>query len=111
LDSRKAVNFSRLLNVALLGIVENMSGMVCPHCSEKIDLFKVGGGERAALELGVPFLGRIPIDPKMVISCDAGTPFVIDPGPSEVRKAFENLTQVVVRATEKAEDKITSAAQ
>jgi ATP-binding protein involved in chromosome partitioning len=109
LDSRKAVNFSRLLNIPVLGIVENMSGMVCPHCSEKIDLFKVGGGERAALELGVPFLGRIPIDPKMVISCDAGTPFVIDPGPSEVRKAFENLTQVVVRATEKTEDKITSA--
>jgi Mrp family chromosome partitioning ATPase len=109
LDSRKAVSFSRLLNIPVLGIVENMSGMVCPHCSEKIDLFKVGGGERAALELGVPFLGRIPIDPKMVISCDAGTPFVIDPGPSEVRKAFENLTQVVVRATEKAEDKITSA--
>ena len=110
LDSRKAVNFSRLLNVALLGIVENMSGMVCPHCGERIDLFKVGGGERAARELGVPFLGRIPIDSKMVISCDAGTPFVIDPGPSEVREAFENLTQVVVRATEKAEDKITSAA-
>jgi len=110
LDSRKAVNFSRLLNIPVLGIVENMSGMVCPHCSEKIDLFKVGGGERAALELGVPFLGRIPIDPKMVISCDAGTPFVIDPGPSEVRKAFENLTQAVVRATEKVEDKITSAA-
>ena len=110
LDSRKAVNFSRLLHIPVLGIVENMSGMVCPHCSEKIDLFKVGGGERAALELGVPFLGRIPIDPKMVISCDAGTPFVIDPVPSEVRKAFENLTQAVVRATEKVEDKITSAA-
>jgi len=110
LDSRKAVNFSKLLNIPVLGMVENMSGMLCPHCGEKIDLFKVGGGERAALELGVPFLGRIPIDPKMVISCDAGTPFVIDPGPSEVRKAFANLTQVVVRATEKAEDKITSAA-
>jgi Mrp family chromosome partitioning ATPase len=111
LDSRKAVNFSRLLNIPVLGIVENMSGMVCPHCNEKIDLFKVGGGERAALELGVPFLGRIPIDPEMVITCDAGTPFVIDREPSEVKRAFENLTQVVVRATEKAEDKMTSAAQ
>jgi ATP-binding protein involved in chromosome partitioning len=111
LDSRKAVNFSRLINVPVLGIIENMSGMVCPKCGEKIDLFKVGGGERAGREMGVPFLGRIPIDPKMVISCDAGTPFVIDPGPSEVGKAFENLTQVVVRAMEKAEDKITSAAR
>ena len=110
LDSRKAVNFSRLIGVPILGIVENMSGMVCPHCGEKIDLFKVGGGERAARELGVPFLGRIPIDPRMVISCDAGTPFVIDPEPSEVGEAFEDLTQVVVRTTEKAEDKIPSAA-
>lgn len=110
LDSRKAVNFSRLIGVPILGIVENMSGMLCPHCGEKIDLFKVGGGEKAARELGVPFLGRIPIDPRMVISCDAGTPFVIDPDPSEVRKAFEDLTQVVVRTTEKAEDKIPSAA-
>ena len=110
LDSRKAVNFSRLLNIPVLGIVENMSGMVCPHCGEKIDLFKVGGGERAALEMGVPFLGRIPIDPKMVITCDAGTPFVIDPVPSEAKKALENLTQALIRAMEKAEDKITSAA-
>ncbi len=110
LDSRKAVNFSRLLDIPVLGIVENMSGMVCPHCGEKIDLFKMGGGERAALELGAPFLGRIPIDPRIVISCDAGTPFVVDPGPSEAGKAFENLTQAVIRATEKTEDKITSAA-
>ena len=111
LDSRKAVSFSRLINVPVLGIVENMSGMACPKCGERIDLFKMGGGERAARELGVPFLGRIPIDPKMVISCDAGTPFVIDPDPSAVRKAYEKLTEVVVKATAKAEDKITSAAR
>jgi ATP-binding protein involved in chromosome partitioning len=110
LDSRKAVNFSRLINVPLFGIVENMSGMVCPNCGEKIDLFKVGGGAKAARELGVPYLGHIPIDPRMVISCDAGTPFVLDPEPSTVKRAFENITQAVIRATEKAEDKITSAA-
>ncbi len=110
LDSRKAVNFSRLIGVPILGIVENMSGMLCPHCGEKIDLFKVGGGEKAARELGVPFLGRIPIDPRMVISCDAGTPFVVDPEPSKVKKAFEDMTQAVIKATEQAEDKITSAA-
>ena len=110
LDSRKAVNFSRLINVPVLGIVENMSGMVCPKCQERIDLFKVGGGAKAARELEVPFLGRIPIDPKMVVSCDAGTPFVIDAGPSEVGKAYENLTDAVIRATKKTEDKIPSAA-
>jgi Mrp family chromosome partitioning ATPase len=107
LDSRKAVNFSRQLNIPLLGIVENMSGMLCPHCGERIDLFKTGGGEKAALELGVNFLGRIPIDPSMVISCDAGKPLVVDSGPSEVKGAFDNLSQAVVQATKKTE--ITSA--
>ena len=109
LDSRKAVNFSRLLNVPVLGIVENMSGMVCPHCGERIDLFKVGGGERAARELGVPFLGRIPIDPKMVIRCDAGTPFVTDPEPSAVKTAFIRLSQEVVKAMDRRVGEIVSA--
>jgi len=109
LDSRKAVNFSRQLNVPLLGIVENMSGMICPHCGEKIDLFKRGGGEKAALELGVNFLGRIPIDPGMVISCDAGKPFVVDSGQSEVKEAFDSLSRAVVQATEKRADKTTLA--
>ena len=59
LDARKAVNFSRMLKVPVLGVVENMSGLRCPHCGELIPLFKTGGGERAAGELGVPFLGRV----------------------------------------------------
>jgi ATP-binding protein involved in chromosome partitioning len=109
LDSRKAVNFSRLLNVPVLGIVENMSGMICPHCGERIDLFKVGGGERAARELGVPFLGRIPIDPKMVIRCDAGTPFVTDPEPSAVKTAFVNLSQEVIKTMDRRAGEIVSA--
>lgn len=110
LDSRKAVNFSRLLKVPVLGIVENMSGMVCPHCGETIDLFKVGGGEKAARELGVPFLGRIPIDPLVVSRCDAGDPFVVDSAPSEVKKALEQLTRTVVTATSRQKAKVASAA-
>ncbi len=111
LDSRKAVNFSRLLKVPVLGIVENMSGMVCPKCGEKIYLFKLGGGEKAARELRVPFLGRIPIDPEMVIKGDAGTPFVVDPEPSVVKSAFEFLTQAVIKATERSKDQTIAAAQ
>ena len=88
LDSRKAVNFSKLIGVPVLGIVENMGGMACPHCGESIDLFKVGGGEKAAKELGVPFLGRIPIDPRVVIKSDSGQPFVVDPTASLVKTAF-----------------------
>ncbi len=72
LDSRKSVNFSKKLGVHVLGIIENMSGFVCPHCGKEVNLFKVGGGEKAAKEHGVPFLGRIPLDPKVVEVEDAG---------------------------------------
>jgi Mrp family chromosome partitioning ATPase len=98
LDSRKAVNFSRLLRIPVLGIVENMSGLICPRCGERIDLFKVGGGERAARELGVPFLGRVPIEPRIVEGCDAGKPFVADGHDSPAKGAFLNLTERVVKA-------------
>jgi len=109
LDSRKAVNFSKLLGVPVAGIVENMSGMVCPHCGEKIDLFKVGGGKKAASELEVPFLGRIPIDKQVVEKCDAGTPLVTDPEPSVVKSAFMRLSQKVIKAIEEKKG-ITAAA-
>ena len=109
LDSRKAVNFSRLIKVPILGIIENMSGMACPKCGEKIDLFKVGGGARAARDLGVPYLGHIPIDPRMVIRCDAGTPFVTDPEPSAVKTAFIRLSQEIVKAMDRKAGEIVSA--
>lgn len=98
MDSRKAVAFARSLNLKLLGIIENMSGMVCPHCGKEIDLFKKGGGKKVALELGVPFLGKIPIDPQIVISTDEGKPFIGTQPDSEASKAFmkivESITEV-----------------
>lgn len=106
LDSRKAVSFSRLIEVPVLGIVENMSGMVCPHCKENIDLFKIGGGEKAATELGVPFLGRIPIDPRVVLSCDAGEPLVTGAAESEAKEAFDEITRRVLAAVESAKEKV-----
>lgn len=96
LDSRKAVSFARHLNLNILGIIENMSGLICPYCGNKIDLFKEGGGERTALELGVPFLGKIPIDPKVVISTDNGKPFTLDHPESEVAKAFHSIIDKVL---------------
>jgi ATP-binding protein involved in chromosome partitioning len=92
LDSRKAVNFSGVLNVPVIGIVENMSGFVCPHCGKEINIFKYGGGERAAQELGVPFLGRVPLDPNMVEAADSGTPFVMQKD-SKVSEAFAQIVQ------------------
>ncbi|MEJ2717528.1 MAG: Mrp/NBP35 family ATP-binding protein, partial [Deltaproteobacteria bacterium] len=74
LDSRKAVVFGKTLEANVLGIIENMSSLQCPYCGKHIDLFRVGGGEKAAHELGVPFLGRIPIDPNVVLGGDEGMP-------------------------------------
>ena len=74
--------------------------MACPHCGEDIDLFKIGGGEKAAKELGVPFLGRIPIDPQVVLSCDSGKPFVAEADESLAKAAF---TQVIQNLLEQLE--------
>ena len=95
LDSRKAVVFSRMVQVPVAGIVENMSGFKCPHCGKEIDLFKIGGGEKAARELQVPFLGRIPLDPQIVRNCDQGTPFVAANPDSAAAKAFMEITDRV----------------
>lgn len=95
LDSRKAINFARKLNLEVVGIIENMSGMVCPHCGKKIELFKEGGGEKVAKEMGVPFLGRIPIDPKIVTASDEGKPFVLDNPESEATKAFMKIVDKI----------------
>ena len=76
LDSRKSVGFAKQLKIPFVGIIENMSGFICPHCKKDIDLFGRGGGEKAALDLAVPFLGSIPVEPDMVKSGDSGQPFI-----------------------------------
>ena len=98
LDSRKCVNFLRQLNIPILGILENMSGFKCPYCGKDIDLFKSGGGEKAALQLGVPFLGKIPIDKEIVESSDNGKPFILEDKDSEAVKALkETIKSIVVK--------------
>ncbi|MGQ0796298.1 MAG: Mrp/NBP35 family ATP-binding protein [Methanobacteriota archaeon] len=91
LDVRKSIAFAKAVRLPMLGIIENMSGMTCPHCGKSIDVFKVGGGEAAAKELGLPFLGRIPLDPRIVVGGDAGRPFVLEHPTSEAAKAFEGI--------------------
>jgi ATP-binding protein involved in chromosome partitioning len=108
LDSRKSVNFSKILKIPVIGIVENMSGMKCPHCGGDIPLFKIGGGERAAKELNVPFLGRVPIDPEMVQKCDDGMPYVMSYPESEATGAFREIAQ---RCREYVESKPTYGIQ
>jgi ATP-binding protein involved in chromosome partitioning len=96
LDSRKAVVFALKLNLKVLGIIENMSGMVCPHCGQRIDLFKMGGGEKAAAEMKVPFLGRIPVDSRIVISGDEGKPFAVHLADSEAAEAFRGIVDKIL---------------
>ena len=91
LDVRKSISFAKAVNLPVLGVIENMSGFICPHCGKETDIFKVGGGEAAAKELGLPFLGRIPLDPRIVVGGDAGKPFVVEHPDSEATKAFRSV--------------------
>ena len=100
-DVRRCVSFCNKLSLPVAGIVENMSGFVCPKCGERIDLFKSGGGEALAVEMKVPFLGRIPIDPQIVTSGDAGRPFVDNYIRSEAARAFSSVVQKIIGADNK----------
>jgi len=96
-DVRKSIAFCRKLSLPVLGVVENMSGFVCPHCGEETLIFKSGGGEEMALGMEVPFLGRIPVDPGVVDACDAGQPYVHRNAQSGTAKAFERVIQEVLQ--------------
>ncbi len=85
----------RGVRLPIVGIIENMSGLVCPHCGETIDVFKRGGGETAAKELGLRFLGRVPLDPQIVMGGDAGKPFVLEHPDSPAARAFEAIVKEV----------------
>ena len=103
LDSRKSISFCREIKIPTIGVVENMSGLICPHCRESIDLFKTGGGEKIANEMKIPFLGRIPLDPEMVISSDEGSAFVDKHPDSIAAKAFVGVAEGWKKRLEKKE--------
>jgi Mrp family chromosome partitioning ATPase len=98
---RKAVTFAKMLKVPILGIVENMSGLTCPHCGEVIEVFKGGVGRKVAEDMGVPFLGSIPIDPRVSEDSDCGTPFVDEHPDSVAAKAFVDIVKKIVELVEK----------
>jgi ATP-binding protein involved in chromosome partitioning len=75
-DVRKCITFCRQLNLQVLGVIENMSGFVCPHCNQRVEVFAGDGGRQMAAEFGVPFLGKIPMDPALARACDLGKPFL-----------------------------------
>ncbi len=91
IDVRKCVTFCKQLNLPVIGVVENMSGFVCPHCGERTDLFKSGGGGEMADDMDVPFLGAIPFDPAIVLAADQGEPFIVKHPESETGRIFAAL--------------------
>jgi ATP-binding protein involved in chromosome partitioning len=92
---KKAVTFARQLGVPVIGIIENMSGFVCPKCGTEINIFKVGGGQKIAEDLSVPFLGSIPIDPEICRDSDNGIPFITEHVDSPATKAFSDIVKKV----------------
>jgi len=97
-DVRKSINFCRTVNLEMFGLVENMSGLNCPHCGESIELFGAGGGERTAKEMGIAFLGRIPMDPHMVACGDSGVSFQTSYPDSAVTKAFNAIAEQMAQS-------------
>jgi len=95
-DVRRSVNFCNEVNLPIIGILENMSGLACPACGHRIELFKSGGGEKLAKATGLRFLGSIPIDPKIVDCGDSGTPFAADPATSPTAKAFARAIEPIL---------------
>ena len=96
----KAVSFARHLKTPIIGILENMSGFVCPNCGAEIDIFRVGGGEKIAKEMNVRFLGRIPIDPRICEDSDEGVPFVMKHEDTAAAKAFMEIAKKIEEIVE-----------
>lgn len=115
-DIRKSINFCKTVKMPVFGLVENMSGFVCPHCGKSLDLFGMGGGFRTATAMNVPFLGRIPFDSKMVKCADAGKSYLEKYPDTEATQAYNEIvariledkqteTSVTKSSPEKKEDR------
>ena len=98
-DVRRSIGFARRVGMNVVGVIENMAGLVCPHCGGGIDLFKRGGGEKLSAELGVPFLGSVPLDPRAVEVGDSGKPMVLSlpdsPATQALLAAFKPILDLV----------------
>lgn len=105
LDSRKSVKFSKLINMPILGIVENMSGFVCPNCNERIDIFKKGGGKKAATELDVRLLAEIPLEKGVAEGGDDGKPYIYFNTNTPASRELNNMVTKILQLIE-GEDEV-----
>jgi len=103
IDVRKSVSFCKQLNMQIVGVIENMSGFTCPHCGKETDIFKSGGGKKMAEEMGVPYLGNIPIDRRIVSGGDSGTPFHADRngGAIPAHETFSSIVETIIKGAAK----------
>ena len=96
-DIRKSISFCRTVGMPVFGLIENMSGFVCPHCGESMELFGTGGGFKTALAMNVPFLGRIPFDPRLVECGDAGESYLEKYPDSEATQAYAQIIETIIK--------------
>ena len=94
-DVRKSISFCKTVNMEIFGVIENMSGFVCPHCGESVEIFGAGGGEKTAAAANIPFLGRIPMDPRVVACGDDGCSIQEKYADSEVAKSIGQIADKV----------------
>ena len=104
-DVRKCVTFCKQLSLPVLGIIENMSGFICPHCGKRTDVFPGAGGEQIAEDFRVPYLGGIPMDPTVARACDAGKPLIAFEKDSPTTQAFEDAFRPLLGEPEQHTEK------
>ncbi len=94
-DVRKSIGFASKVGMPILGIVENMSGLICPHCGKEVPVFKKDGGKKLAEELGLVFLGSIPLEPEVVLQGDEGEPSLLIDG--KFKESFLGIAEKVTK--------------
>ncbi len=101
---RRSINFCRQLAMPVLGVVENMSGLTCPHCGKVTEVFNAGGGERMAAKMNVPFLGRIPLDPAIGVAADTGRPDLGTFAKTPAAQEFAKMIQPILKLSQHDHD-------
>lgn len=99
-DVRKSISFCRTVKMEILGLIENMSGFVCPHCGKQTDIFGSGGGEKTAQAAGILFMGKIPFDPQVVSCGDNGICYQERFQNAPITRAFENVAEKVAEKSQ-----------
>jgi len=100
IDVEKSITFCRQLKLPVIGVVENMSGFLCPHCGERSDIFKRGGGQRLAQQSDIPLLAEVPLDPRVVAAGDSGQPHILAYPDSECSRALGDVAEAVMKHCE-----------